>query len=418
MFLVVSVGILLCLCAAFIFRTEIEKLYLEKSALFVDYYYLIIPIGIFYVIFMTLEIYLRGFYKNIISVISFEIILRLLLSLLLILLWLKLISFQMFVVLQSFSYAIPVIILLIYLKRINELFFSFSAIQISKRFRKIIVRFSTFNYINTLGSVVVNSLDIIMISQMLGLKAAGVYSTVIFLTSALQVPYKSLIRISSPLIADFWKHRKLDQIKTLYTNVSSIALLIGLGPFILFWLNIDFLFSFLSNEFQEGIWVFLFIMLGRIIDMYFGLNGAIFVTSKKYAYDIIFTLFLLVAVFILNSYFIPIWGISGAAISTSIALIVYNVSRVFFVLYSYKIHPFNRNQFIIIALAILTLSFGLLLNQNIHLELFRIPMTIIEIGILFVLPVVLFKLEPETTNYFMKASKFLKIKLTSLKTNR
>lgn len=36
--------------------------------MFVSYYYWFIPIGISYVLFMVLEMYLRSFYKNIISV--------------------------------------------------------------------------------------------------------------------------------------------------------------------------------------------------------------------------------------------------------------------------------------------------------------------------------------------------------------
>lgn len=56
-----------------------------------------------------------------------------------------------------------------------------------------------------------------------------------FLTSALQVPYKAIVRISSPLIADHWKKRETDKMKELYTQVSSVALVIGLGSFLLIW---------------------------------------------------------------------------------------------------------------------------------------------------------------------------------------
>ena len=65
-----------------------------------------------------------------------------------------------------------------------------------------------------------------------------------FLTSALHVPYKEIVRISSPLIADNWKKREMEKMKELYTQVSSLALVIGLGFFLLIWSNIDFLFSF------------------------------------------------------------------------------------------------------------------------------------------------------------------------------
>src|SRR5690606_26971060 len=163
------------------------------------------------------------------------------------------------------------------------------------------------------GAILVQSLDVIMIASLIGLEGTGVYATIVFLASALLVPYRSMARISSPLVADYWKHREMDKMKELYTKFSSVSLLIGLASFMWIWMNIEFLFSFLpadkQAEFQPGIWVFFFLMMGRLLDMFFGLNGAIFSTSKKFKYDIVFTLILIVGVYGLNLLFIPYWGI-------------------------------------------------------------------------------------------------------------
>lgn len=412
---IVLVGIIICTSFTIVFRKEIESMYLEHSKLFVEYYLWILPIGISYVLFMILEIYLRSFYKNVISIVAFEITLRLTLTVLLFLLWFKLISFNFFVIAHSLSYIIPTLILIVYLYRLNELNFSLSSIQIPKRFKRILIQFSIFNYINTLGIVLVNSLDVIMIAQFLGLDATGVYTTIIFLTSAISVPYKSIIRISSPLVADYWKHRELEKMKELYQKVSSVALLIGLGSFVWIWINIDFLFSFLKPEFKSGIWVFLFLMIGRLVDMFFGLNGAIFATSKKYKFDIIFTLILIVTVFSLNLVYIPKWGIVGAAISTSIALLVYNIGRILFVWYIFKIHPFTKNQFVVIVLGLITLFIGILMKDYYPNKWIQVVLESILFGVLFLFPVFYFKLEPEVINYVNKGSAFVKEKIKSKK---
>jgi O-antigen/teichoic acid export membrane protein len=201
-----------------------------------------------------------------------------------------------------------------------------------------------------------------MIAQFLGLQATGVYSTIVFLASALQVPYKSILRITSPLVADQWKQRKFEEMKSLYQKVSSVSLVIGLTGFIAVWVNIDFLFGFLKPEFQPGIWVFLFLMAGRLVDMYGGLNGSIFTTSKKYKYDIWFTLLLITIVFGLNVLLLPRFGIAGAAISTSIALIAYNLIRIAFVYQAFKIHPFVRNQSMVIMLALFALGLAAIIG--------------------------------------------------------
>lgn len=412
---IVLVGILICTIFAIVFREQIESLYVAHSKLFIEYYFWILPIGISYVLFMILEVYLRNFYKNVVPIIALEIVLRLSVSVLLFLLWFKIISFNFFVIAHSIAYLIPTLILIAYLYQLNELNFSFSSIQIPKRFKKILIQFSVFNYINTLGIVLVNSLDVMMIAQFIGLKATGVYTTIVFLTSALSVPYKSIIRISSPLVAEYWKSRELEKMKELYQKVSSVALIIGFGSFVWIWMNIDFLFSFLKPEFKSGIWVFLFLMMGRLVDMFFGLNGSIFSTSKKYKFDIIFTLILIVTVFILNTIYIPLWGIAGAAISTSIALLVYNIGRIIFVWYIFKIHPFTKNQFIIIGLGIFTLFVGITAKELDLNKWIQFALESVLFIAVFLFPIYYFKIEPEVVNYVKKGSTFLREKVVSKK---
>jgi O-antigen/teichoic acid export membrane protein len=412
MLLIVSIGTILFTILAFVFREQIEDLYQERSALFVDYYIWMIPIGIAYVFFMVFEVYLRSFFKNIISVVAYEIVLRLVVTFLLFLLWLDVIAFDSFVILHSLVYFVPTFILVVYLYRLDELNLSIRSIRISKRFKRILLRFSMVNYINTLGYVLVTSLDVLMVAQMIGLKATGVYSTMVFLSGAIQVPYKSMHRVSVPLVAEHWKHREVDKMRILYKKFSSVSLATGFGFFLLIWLNIQPLFTFLPEEFKDGIWIFFFLMMGKLIDMFCGLNGSILVTSKKYKYDVYFTIFLIGAVFVLNLYFIPVHGAVGAAISTLIAMFLYNLARIVFVLYHFKMHPFTKQQVSVIALGILTMFIGfytLELTDNRWLQL--VIQTAVTVGCFFV-PIYAFSLEPETVGYIRNGMNFVKKKLS------
>ena len=391
-----------------LFRSNIEHIYESKSPMFLDYYLWVIPLGIGYLMYLVFEVYLRSLFKNVISVLAMDVVLRLVVSLLLLLFWLELIDFNDFVLAHSLIFFIPPLILIFYLKYLGELFINPRKINISKRFKKIIFNYSAFNYMNTLGRVLVNALDVIMIAQFIGLKATGVYTTVVFLTSAIQVPYKSLIRVSSPLISEHWKNRNFSGMKLLYRQVSSVSLVIGLGLFICVWVNIDFLFSFLKPEFSDGIWVFFFLMMGRLLDMYFGLNGHIFTSSKKYKYDLIFTLSLIGVVYFLNLYLIPIYGIIGAAISTAVALILYNLGRLLFVYFTYSIHPFTWKQFLIINLGVLSIILVINIptfDLNIWIQF--ILKTFVT-GFIFFGTILLFDLEPETKSYLRKALRFIK----------
>ncbi len=267
--LTVGVGILVCTLFTFIFQNKIADYYSIKSKEFVEYYFWIIPIGVANVFFLIFENYLRSLYKNLLAVFSYELLLRILLSVLIGFYYFKIIDFHSFVILHALLYLVPTIILASYLIYLKELSFNFSKIKISSKIKKIIISYSALSYVNSLGNLLVTTLDAMMIAYFLGLKATGIYTTIIYLTSALQVPYKSLIRVSSPLIPFYWKQKKWDLMQDLYQKVSSVSLVIALFMFSLIWINRTEIFSLLPSEYLEGIWVFLFLMIGKILDQYF-----------------------------------------------------------------------------------------------------------------------------------------------------
>jgi O-antigen/teichoic acid export membrane protein len=404
-------GILLFSSLVVLLQGQIIKFYSTKSALFVDYYFWIIPIGIANVFFLVFEAYLRSLFKNILSVFLYEFLLRIIVTILLILLAFEYLDFNQFFIIHAFVYFIPSLILLIYLYKLNELKFNKSTLKISRKFKKIIFSFSLFSYSNTIGVLVVMTMDAMMIAYYLGLKETGVYTTIIYLTSALQIPYKSLMRVSTPLIPQYWKEKSMDKMSQLYQKVSSISLIVGLFMFLLIWTSRNELFSFLPAEYLVGIWVFLFLMIGRVIDMYFGLNGWIFVTSKKYKYDLLFTFILLFLVFVLNVLLIPIYGVIGAAISTGFALIVYNLARMFFVFFVYKIHPFHVNQVRIALIFALILFSNELITRLFVNPFLEIAFNVSFVSIIFLGAIYFLNLEPEINAYLKNGKNFLKAKL-------
>ena len=229
-----------------------------KSArrFFVDYYYWILPIGIAYTLFLTLDNYLRSLFKNIVSVIATEILVRLVVTFAIILFVMDVIDFFTLMALHSLSFMVPTIVLLAQLSRNKELKWRMSQIAISKRLKRIMFSYSAFSYLNYIGILVVISLDTLMIASMVGLSETGVFSTVVYILSALLIPYKSLMRISSPLVAKFWKDRDMKQMHELYIKTSSVSLIIGFFMFLLFWVNRVEFFYFLPKEFAVGANVF------------------------------------------------------------------------------------------------------------------------------------------------------------------
>lgn len=401
--LLVCIGIILFTILAFVFDQPIIGHY-KESPLFEEYYFWIIPIGIAEVFYLLFESYMRGLFENVLPVFLQDIVLRVLIFILLVLTKFGVLDFNSFFILHALAFFVPSVILMVHLIKKGELTLSLKSITVPKRFRKILINFSLVSYINTLATMLVISLDAMMVGAYLGLSATGIYTTIIYLTSAMNMPYRAVIRVSTPLVAKYWKEKNMVQLNELYQKSSSVGLFIGLFGFSAVYLPIRELFSFIDKpEYLQGISVFAILMVGRILDMYAGLNGTIFSTSRKFKYDLIFTVFLCVLVFVLNLFFIPKWGINGAAISTSIAYVGYNVLRCWYIYYLYKLQPFRWRQLKLMALfAVFFTSSLFLFELPFFTEIPRIVSILIkEIFLMlgFALPVYVFNLEPEIVSY-------------------
>lgn len=403
--LVTIAGIMVFLVLSIVFKEIICSWYIEKSKEFTDYYYWLLPIGISYSLFQTIDNFLRSLYKNVVSVIATELLMRLVVTGAIILYAMQVIDFYTLLVLHSMSFVIPTLVLVAQLFKNKELHLRISEIAIPRRFKKILLTYSLFSYFNFIGILLVLSLDVIMVASMVGLAETGVFSTIVYIVSGLLIPYKSLLRISAPFIARYWKERNMTEMKDLYTRISSISLVIGFFVFLVFWANRIELFHFLRESFQAGIPVFLILMIGRLVDMYCGINGAIFITSKKYKYDLIFTVVLLVSVVGLNFLFIPLYGMYGAALSTTIAYILYNLARLIFVFSVYGLHPFKKGQLYIIV--VFLLSFLIMEQMPVFFgnELVSMVLKGMLVLITFIVPVYLLKLDVDVVGYLDKIKK-------------
>ena len=387
-------------------KPQVVAIYTEKSPLFVAYFSWIIPLGFALVLFHLFENYLRGMGRNVLPVFLQEIVLRVFTTFLLILFGLDLLSFHLFVACYVCLHFAPALYLLLYLIKHKELVFRFKSIQISKRFKRLILSYSGFSYLNSLANLLVISMDALMIARYRGMAETGVYTTMLFLISALIFPYRSIMRVATPLVAKQWKERDMAGMQALYQKSSSVGLLLALAGFLGVWIVIDPLLSF-APAYAGGKLVFFFLMLGRIIDMYFGLNGVIFSTSKKYKTDLVFTFLLIISVYLVNLWLIPLYGIIGAAISTSGAYLVYNLLRGGFINYEYQLHPFKWVQVRLLLLGLLIFIGFWILDARIgslfHLQPFvQIIVKELLLFVVFILPIFRWNLEPESVGYVQK----------------
>lgn len=387
-------------------KDVVIQTYQEKSSLFTSYFDLILPLGIALVYFQLFENYLRGMKQNVLPVFLQELVLRFFTTIVLFGFWFKFLDFQQFIWVYIFIHFIPTFYLLFYLLKHKELTLRFSHIQIPKKFQGIMFSYTGFSYVNALATLLVISMDALMIAKFKGLSQTGIYTTMLFLISAVIFPYRAILRVATPLVSMQWKERNKEGMQELYQKSSSVGLLLSLLGFLGIWIVIDELLT-LIPAYAAGKWVFFFLMMGRIVDMYFGLNAVIFSTSKKYRVDLFFTILLILGVYFANLWLIPKLGMVGAAISTSAAYLLYNVLRGWYIFRIYQLTPFTPRQLLLFFNGLVTFFFfqffDSVIFEKVQIQPF-LSFVVKEVlfCLIFVLPIYYWKLEPESVNYFNK----------------
>ncbi|MDG2465111.1 MAG: polysaccharide biosynthesis C-terminal domain-containing protein, partial [Crocinitomicaceae bacterium] len=104
----------------------------------------------------------------------------------------------------------------------------------------------------------------------------------------------------------------------------------------------------------------------------------------------------------LNYFLIPHYGIAGAAISTGVALIVYNLARMIYVYVAFGLHPLEKSQLVLLGLFFLNvLLFETVFDFQFH-ALIGAGLKGILFCVTFILPVYIFNIEPNSVEYIKK----------------
>jgi O-antigen/teichoic acid export membrane protein len=400
-------GFILFTTVFFLIQQPFRYYYLESSPLLVEYAFYIIPLALATLFFNLYDTYLRSLYKNIIPSVIHEIGLRILITLAIFTYALGWLSFPWFVALYVAVNCLPAVIVILYTWYIRQLFLKPKISPLWRRTGKLILVYGLFSFLNNLSFIILSSVDSLMVASFIDLGAAGVYTTMVFITTVFLIPYRSMIKVTTPLVAQQWKDRELGKMESLYQRASEGSLVVGAGLFLILWINIDSVFYFMPQEYALGRWVFLVLAIGRLFDMTSGLNGVILLTSRKYRYDLLFTAGLVTFAVISNYFLIPLWGMNGAAVASMISILLFNLLRVIFVKMHFRIQPFSLKMLWVpfLAFVIIILSGSIPLIANVYLD---VIVRSVFAGLAFMIPVYLLKISDDINHFIEKYLELLR----------
>lgn len=199
-------------------------------------------------------------------------------------------------------------------------------------------------YGGTIVGVAAQSVDFLAIASFRGLAAGAIFDFSSYLANVIQVPQRSLISASIPVLARAWKDKNYEIIDRIYKRSSINLLLISTFIFAIIFLNYDDAVATLNlkSEFAAGKWVVFLLGLKNIIDMGTGVNGQIIGTSVYWRFDFSSGIILLLLIIPLNIWLVKEIGIVGAALSNLISYIIYNIIRIYFLKRKFNLQPFSR----------------------------------------------------------------------------
>ena len=346
----VSLGFVLFTTLFLIFREPVTEYYAQKSPLLSKYYLLLIPLGFTTLFFNFFTAWLQALYKTIVSSFVYEVALRLLVTAEISLYALGAIDFEQFIVGYVLIYFVPTLVLLVYTLWTRRIDLRPVWTGRTRRLLSVAAVYGLWQYLGGTSMYIVPVIDQSMLAGMRGLAQQAVFSTMAYMVAAMLTPYRSMIKVATPVVTNLWKERDMEGMRRISREMSLVNLIVGSFLFLLIWVNLDNIFSLMPASYSAGRYVFLFLGLGRIFEMYAGLTGVILITSKRYRYDFTFSVLLVGMTVASNAALIPSLGMNGSAIATMSTVIVYNLIRIGFVWKFFRIQPFAATDCWIVLL--------------------------------------------------------------------
>ena len=355
--LVPLAGFVVFALAFLVFREPLLAVYGEKSPLLADYF-MLVPMLTFFALYTTVfETNASVLMRITVPKMVREVGIRLFNLAAYLLYGFRLISLDAFVWLFCGSYALAMLLNLLYLINLGGI-----SLRIDRRFPDRrqwgeMVRYTLFMTVTVLAGNIplINSL---FLGAQAGLALTGVYTIASYIANVVEVPYRSLGAISRPVIATAVKENDWGEVNRLGRQVSLHQLMVSLLIFYLIWINTDALFAVIPNgkAYAGGAVVVFVLGLAKVVNSSLSVGTDILNYSRYYTRSLPLIAVLTAAAIVLNNLFISRMGIGGAATATLCAYGLY-----FLLLCSYLWWRLRVNMLTLGHLKMLLLTAAMLL---------------------------------------------------------
>ena len=301
----------------------------DKSPLFVEYYYAVLPLA-FFMLYQTIcESTCNVLMHIVVPRAVRELVVRVGLLVLYLLYAFRVLSLDGFVVGLCVNYALASLINLCYffsLQRIN-LRPDWTFLRANTALVRRYLIYTGFLIISALTTVLAPTLSSFFVTAKMGLDSTGIFAIATYMAVLVSVPNRSVSAIASPQLARAIKENNREECARLIQQVTRNMLLIGGFILLTIWLNIDLIFHILPNgaTFATAKNVVLILGVSQLILGTFTICLTALNYSRYYAFSLLLSLILTVSALALNNYLVPRWQMEGAALSNLLSYGLYYI---------------------------------------------------------------------------------------------
>lgn len=336
----------------------------DKSPLFVEYYYFVLPLA-FFMLYQTIcESTCNVLMHIVVPRAVRELIVRVGLLAIYLLYAFGIISMDGLVIGICINYAVAALINLCY-------FFSLRQISLKpdwtffKANKPLVHRYlvyTGFLIISAVTTVLAPTLSSFFVTAKMGLDNTGIFAIATYMAVMVSIPNRSVAAIASPQLARAIKDQNHEECSHLIGQVTRNMLLIGGFILLVIWVNIDLIFHILPNgaTYASAKNVVLILGVSQLVLATFSICFTALNYSRFYAFSLLLSLILTVSALLLNNYLVPLYGMDGAAMSNLLSYGLYYVLTICTVVPLCRIRVIDRRWWTILALLVVLFAINAL----------------------------------------------------------
>jgi O-antigen/teichoic acid export membrane protein len=354
--LIPAVGFVVVTLVVLVFQQPIFEYFQDESPLMVEYFWYLIPLAFATLYFDLFDAYLRSLLKTVVPILFREIIQRLFVAIAILLYAVGWIDFPTFVLIYVGLLSSVTLLMVLYTYWLGHLhLLPGRGARIKQYIREMLV-FGGYTLMGNISAIILYNIDGLMLAKYMGMDAVGIYTTSFYVSALIVIPWRAIQKVASPQIAEHWEKNDLPAMQRLYQRTSLINLGVGGYLLVMMYLGIDSLYALMPKAFAAGSAALMIIGISRVLDMITGLNTYILVMSRYYKMDLYLSFFVFAAGIAMNLYFIPHYGIEGAALATGLAILIANLGRLGFLWWRYGLFPFSLKMMVVLMATVVAFA--------------------------------------------------------------